>query len=72
MLTPGKVVDAVEISKIQSEVRGLKVAKLNPERTAEVLVREKDASATRIFDLLTEKSELISQCDSFGANVKEL
>lgn len=67
----GEVVDVGEVSRLRSEVGVLRASKLELEKTFENLIKENNASADRIFSLLTEKSDLISECDFLGVKVKE-
>lgn len=46
--------------------------KLELEKVSDSLIKENNASADKIFSLLTEKFELITECDSLGASVKDL
>lgn len=68
----GEVVDAGEVAKLRDKVVFFRSSKLEHEKTSEDLTKENNASADRIFSLLTEKSKLISECDSLGTSVKEL
>lgn len=70
-MSSGEVFDVGEVSRLRSEVGVLRATKLDLERASESLTKENNASADRIFSLFSEKSELISECDSLGIKVKE-
>lgn len=72
MLKLGEVVDAGEVSRLRGEVCDLGVVKASLEKSVEELTRENNAAADRAFKLLTEKSELITECDSLSVSVKDL
>lgn len=72
ILSLKEVVDVGEVSKLRDEVFVLKSSKLELEKAADKLTEDNNASADRIFSLLTEKSELISECDALGVSVKDL
>lgn len=68
----GEVVDAEEVKKLREENAVLKSSKLELEKASHSLTKKNNASADRIFALLTEKSELFTEYDSLGASVMEL
>lgn len=72
LLTLNEVVDVGEVSRLHDEVSVLKSSKLELEKVADNLTKENNTSADRIFSFLTEKSELISECDALGVIVKDL
>lgn len=61
-----------EVKRLRGEVCDLKEENLELKKSSEGLAREKDSSDQKVFNLLAEKSELITECDSLGASVKDL
>lgn len=61
-----------EVKKLRDEVCDLKEANFELKNSSKELVRGKDSSDQKVLSLLAEKSELISECDSLGASLKDL
>lgn len=72
LLVVGELPDVEEVRRLRDEVVVLKSTNSQLEKASEKLTKDNNASADRIFALLTEKSELITECDSLSAGMKEL
>lgn len=68
----GDFIEAGEVSKLRGEVRDLGAVNLSLEKYVESLTKENNISVDRIFKLLSEKSDLIIECDSLKFTVKDL
>lgn len=66
------VVDVAEVEKLRLEVKDLKKRNGELEEVSQNLTKDNNISADRLFAALTEKSELITECDALGGQVKSL
>ncbi|KAL8124035.1 hypothetical protein AgCh_011880 [Apium graveolens] len=71
LLKINDVPDLDEISRLRSEVGELKIVKSHLERSLDELTKKNDSSATQIFTLLTEKSELPSKCNPLEVGLRD-
>lgn len=63
---------AEKVKRLRDEVCDLKEVNLELKRSSEDLAKERDSSAKNVFNLLSEKSDLITECDTLGATMKDL
>ncbi|KAL8108654.1 hypothetical protein AgCh_024929 [Apium graveolens] len=67
----GDVPDLDKVSRLQGKVNELKSAKSEMEKSLEELTKKNDSSASQIFALLTEKLELLVECRSLEAGLRD-
>lgn len=72
LLSLEDVVDVVEVRKLRLEVRDLRKLNEDLEETSKNLVIDNNVAADKLFAALTEKSELITECDVLSGQVKSL
>lgn len=68
----GDVVDVEEVSGLRRELSELRTEKTDFEKRISTLVDQKRESGEKIVTLLAENSKMVSECDSLGADVKNL
>ncbi|XP_074368088.1 uncharacterized protein LOC141708380 isoform X1 [Apium graveolens] len=68
---PDDVSDPMHIA-VREEIRFLRYENLDLEKKSDALTKDNNASADRVFSLLTEKSELITECGSLSVKVADL
>lgn len=56
--------DVEEVKRLRGEVCDLKEVNLELKHSSEALAMEKDVPDEKVFELLSKKSELITECDS--------
>lgn len=66
------VVDPSEVKILRDEVKHLKEKNKKLERSSDDLAKDNKVSADKLFAALTEKSELITECDGLSEQVKYL
>lgn len=67
-----EVFSVEEVKRLRDEACDLKETNLELKRSSEELAKEKDSADQKVLNLLSEKSELITECDSLGPTVKDL
>ncbi|KAL8114223.1 hypothetical protein AgCh_021177 [Apium graveolens] len=58
LLSLGEVADAAEVTKLREEIQSLRAENLDLEKKSDALTKDNNASADRVYSLLTEKFEL--------------
>lgn len=72
LLELGGVVDVAEVEGLRSEAKDLNKRNGELEEASQNLAKDNKTAADRLFAALTEKSELITECDALGEQVKSL
>ncbi|XP_074376440.1 uncharacterized protein LOC141718010 [Apium graveolens] len=71
VLKLGEVSDPEEVIRLRGEVKELKIAKGELEKSLDEVSKKNDFSATQIFDLLTKKSGLMAECGALEVSLRD-